>query len=78
MGRRGLVGRNSPQGEGFTEGVSAEQRLEEGEGERKSSIDIHRGRMGIASAKALGQEWAWSITGWLEHSQQGGPWWQKR
>lgn len=33
-------------------------------------MDLCGGRMGIACAKALGQEWAWSIQGWLEQSEQ--------
>ena len=41
----------------------SEQRLEEGERERESTIDICRERMGIASAKALRQERACGMQG---------------
>lgn len=49
----------------------SEQRPEEGERERESAMENLGERTGRARAKALGQEWARSIPGCLEQSEQG-------
>lgn len=59
------------QGEAFTDGVISEQRF----GERERERDMW-GRKGSSTGKALRQEQACHVEGWLEQREQGAAWWR--